>query len=92
MIGNPPTPHLLLADEIILKAKLGWVNIAGGYESLKHLIHVFHLYSRYQFGFSSAQVNIVLHLSFLINYVNSLFSRVFDLCSSTKLVRHLRSE
>ena len=35
--------HLLSADEVVLKPKLGWLNIASGNESLEDLIHVLHL-------------------------------------------------
>ena len=35
--------HLLSADEVVLKPKLGWLNIASRNESLEDLIHVLHL-------------------------------------------------
>ena len=35
--------HLLSADEIVLKPKVGWLNIASGNESLENLIHMLHL-------------------------------------------------
>ena len=35
--------YLLSADEVVLKPKLGWLNIASGNESLENLIHMLHL-------------------------------------------------
>ena len=35
--------HLLSADEIVLKPKLRWLNIASGNKGLENLIHMLHL-------------------------------------------------
>ena len=35
--------HLFSADKVVLKPKLGWLNIASRNESLEDLIHVLHL-------------------------------------------------
>ena len=35
--------HLFSADKVVLKPKLGWLNIASRNESLENFIHVSHL-------------------------------------------------